>query len=226
MSERDLEHVIALYDGDIAYSDYLFGLMLDDLEQRGLLENSLIILSSDHGEMFGENNKWVHHNSLYEEVLRVPLLFRYKGVLPEGTVFDAPVDHLDVAPTILDLAGIPIPSHMRGRSLVPLMTGAQSSLPDRPIYAEMAGESDPKGDAYWIAPRMNLYAIKEDGHKLIHAQQASSVDQLYVIEESSVYERQNVIDADSVTAEALWDKLQKQFTIPVEFLFLPVVERP
>lgn len=226
LSERDLEHLLALYDGDIAYSDYLFGVMLDDLAQRGLLENSLILLSSDHGEMFGEHDKWVHHNALYEEVLRVPLLFRYSGVLPEGALFDAPVDHLDVAPTILDLVGIPIPSHMQGRSLVPLMTGAKSSLPERPIYSVMAGENDPDGNAYWIAPRMNLYAIKEDGYKLIHTQHAPDDNEMYTVEVESIYERENIADAEPDRAAALWRDLQEQFTIPTEFLFLPLVDRP
>ena len=106
LNERDLEYLIALYDGEIAYWDQQFGLMLDDLESRGLLENSLIVLTSDHGQMFGEHGKWVHRNSLYEEVLRVPLLFRQSGVLPQGQVFDMPVDHLDVTPTLLQLAGI------------------------------------------------------------------------------------------------------------------------
>ncbi|MFN2135240.1 MAG: sulfatase, partial [Candidatus Promineifilaceae bacterium] len=66
LSARDLEHLIALYDGEIAYWDQQLGLMLDDLKGRGLLENSLIVLTSDHGQMFGEHGKWVHRNSLYE----------------------------------------------------------------------------------------------------------------------------------------------------------------
>lgn len=224
LSERDLEHIIALYDGDIAYSDHFLNIMLDDLEERGLLENSLIVFSSDHGEMFGEHDKWIHRNSLYEEVLRVPLILRYDGMLPEGTVLTTPVDHLDVTPTILDLAGIPIPPHMQGRSLVPLMTGAQSSLPQRPIYALMAGENDPDSDAYWIAPRVNLYSVKEEGFKMIHTQQ-SSEDELFALEVESLYERENVADAEAERAAAMWDDLREKFSLPTEFLFLPIVDR-
>lgn len=223
LSARDLEHLIALYDGEIRYWDQQFGGMLEDLENRGLLDNSLIVLTSDHGQMFGEHGKWIHRNSLYEEVLRVPLLFRYSGVLPQGKVFEAPVDHLDVTPTVLQLAGVDIPAHMRGRSLVPLMMGEQP-LATRPIYAEMAGETDPESDAYWIAPRTNLYAIKENGRKLIHAQQIPLADQLYQVEAQSVYERQNIIEANPDEAAALWKKLQNRFAIPTEFLFLPVVQ--
>lgn len=226
LSARDLEYLIALYDGDIAYSDHLLDLMLDDLERRGLLENSLIVLSSDHGEMFGEHDKWVHHNSLYEEVLRVPLMFRYSGVLPKDVVFDEPVDHLDVTPTILDLVQIPIPSHMAGRSLVPLMTGAQPSLPERPIYAQMAGVIGPDGAPHWIAPPANMYAIKEGGDKLIHTERMSENDRLYNVENASIYEQENIIDLEPEKAEALWQKLQGEFDIPTEFLFMPVVERP
>jgi arylsulfatase A-like enzyme len=227
LSERDLEHVIALYDGDIAYSDHLLNIMLDDLSGRGLLDNSLIVFSSDHGEMFGEHDKWIHRNSLYEEVLRVPLIFRYDGVIPEGAVFDMPVDHLDVTPTILDLAGIPIPAHMRGRSLVPLMTGIEAALPERPIYALIAGETDPEGDAYWIAPRMNLFSIKDDGYKLIHQQQSDlESNELYVVEQQSIFEGENVASDQPDRAAAMWDDLQEQFSIPNKFLFLPLVGRP
>jgi arylsulfatase A-like enzyme len=225
LSERDLEHVIALYDGDIAYSDHFLNIMLDDLETRGFLENSLIVFSSDHGEMFGEHDKWIHRNSLYEEVLRVPLIFRYDGILPEATVFSPPVDHLDVTPTILDLAGIPIPPHMQGRSLVPLMTGAKTSLTERPIYALMAGENDPHGDAYWIAPRVNLYSVKEDGYKLIHTQQ-SSEHEVFAVEAESLYERENVANVEAERAAAMWGDLREKFSLPTEFLFLPIVDRP
>lgn len=225
LSDRDLEHLIALYDGDIAYWDQQLGIMMADLQQRGLLDNSLIILTSDHGQMFGEHDKWLHRNSLYEEVLRVPLLFRSSGTLPEGRIIDTPVDLLDVTPTVLDFIGIDRPEHMQGDSLVPLMNGQQTAG-QRPIYAEMAGEADPNSDAYWIAPRSNLYAIKEDGLKLIHAQQAPENDQLYEIQHGSIYEQQNLIGADPDKAEALWSNLQERFAIPTEFLFLPVLERP
>jgi len=225
LGPRDLEHLIALYDGEIAYWDQQLGLMLDDLEGRGLLENSLIVLTSDHGQMFGEHGKWVHRNSLYEEVLRVPLIFRYSGTLPQGRVFDEPVDHLDVTPTILQFAGINIPPQMRGRSLAPLMKGV-GPLQSRPIYAEMAGETDPNGDAYWIAPRTNLFSIKNDGYKLIHAQQVPQQDQLYRIEASSIYEGDNLIDTNPNMAETLWLKLQNHFAIPTEFLYLPALQRP
>jgi arylsulfatase A-like enzyme len=227
LSVRDLEHVIALYDGDIAYSDHFLNIMLDDLDQRGLLENSLIVFSSDHGQMFGEHDKWIHRNSLYEEVLRVPLIFRYDGVLPEGAVFNMPVDHLDVTPTILELAGIPIPPSMRGRSLAPLMTGKEDPFQERPIYALMAGETDPDGDGYWIAPRMNLFSIKDDGYKLIHQQQSKpESNELYWVEPQSIFEGEDVATNQPDKAAAMWNDLQKQFSIPTEFLFLPVVERP
>lgn len=70
-SARDVEHLVALYDGEIAYWDAMFGSMLDYLQARGLLSNALVIVTSDHGDMFGEHGKWTHGNSLYE------LKFRY-----------------------------------------------------------------------------------------------------------------------------------------------------
>jgi hypothetical protein len=105
------------------------------------------------------------------------------------------------------------------------MTGAKSSLTERPIYALMAGENNPDSDAYWIAPRVNLYSVKEDGYKLIHTQQ-SSEDELFAVEAESLYERENVADAEAERASAMWDDLREKFSLPTEFLFLPIVERP
>ncbi len=73
---------MALYDGEIAYWDAMFGAMLDDLSGRGLLDNALVMVTADHGDMFGEHGKWTHGNCVYEDVLRIPLLIRYPGVVP------------------------------------------------------------------------------------------------------------------------------------------------
>ncbi|MEJ2480642.1 MAG: sulfatase-like hydrolase/transferase, partial [Acidihalobacter sp.] len=104
--ERDVQHLKALYDGEISYWDEYLGKMLAFLQENQLMENTLLVITSDHGEQFGEHGKWVHANSLYEEVLRVPLYMRYDGIIPAGIVLDNPVQNFDLMPTILEWAGI------------------------------------------------------------------------------------------------------------------------
>jgi len=223
-SARDIEHLLALYDGEITYWDHELGQMAAYLDSLGLWQDSLIILTSDHGQMFGEHGKWVHRNSLYEEVLRVPLLMRYPGVLGAGQEVNAPVSNMDILPTVLELLDIDLPTTLQGQSLIPLLQGAAPE--SRKIFAELAGETDPQGDAYWIAPHTYLYSVKQDGWKYTHAQQMPQVDMLVQLGQTSVYEGSNMLAEEPEKAKQLWASLQQQFAIPTQFLFMPTVERP
>jgi arylsulfatase A-like enzyme len=222
-SQRDIEHLIALYDGEISYWDFYLGEMFKQLEASGVLDNSIVIITSDHGQMFGEHGKWVHRNSLYEEVLRVPLLISYPGTVTAGQVFTTPVNMMDITPTLLDMVDLAVPSHMDGESLLPLMQGA-AAPEDRSIISEMAGETDPNSDAYWIAPRTDLYSVKKEGWKLIHVQQARQQDELYAVRPSSVYEQENLVSQEVEKSAELFQELQEWFGVPDKFLFLPIVE--
>src|SRR5690606_28869099 len=94
------------------------------------------IVSSDHGEAFGEHDTWEHTKTLYDEMIRVPLLVRGPGVVPR--VIDEPVTLLDLGPTVLDVFRTPIPAAWAGQSLVPLLAGAtgREAELERPILAE------------------------------------------------------------------------------------------
>ncbi|MCU0242283.1 MAG: sulfatase, partial [Vicinamibacteria bacterium] len=115
-SAADLAHVLALYDGEIRYVDDEIGRILDHLRTRGMLDNTLIVITSDHGEEFLEHGSWEHQKTLYEEVIRVPLLIRGPGVT--NRYESAQVSLLDVAPTILAWAQIKPPATFRGASLL------------------------------------------------------------------------------------------------------------
>ncbi len=218
-TQRDIEHLIALYDGEISYWDYHLGVMLQRLDNMGVLDNSIIVVTSDHGQMFGEHGKWVHRNSLYEEVLRVPLLISYPGSPGVGKVIDTPVHMMDITPTLLDMVGITVPAHMDGQSLLPLLQGG-TAFENRLITSEMAGETDPQSDAYWIAPRTDLYSAKKDGWKLIHAQQAPQQDELYAVQASSIYEQGNLVTKEPEKAAELFQELQEWFGVPDQILIL------
>ena len=106
MDERDFEHVLALYDGEIRYTDDHLGQIIEALESQGLLDDTIIVVTSDHGEEFLEHRRKGHAQSLFEEVIRIPLVVRYPKGVRAGAVFDDQVRLADVAPTIVGLAGV------------------------------------------------------------------------------------------------------------------------
>ena len=135
MPKRDLEHLIALYDGEIRFTDDILGKILAEIDRRGRLDASLVVVTADHGEEFFEHGNKGHQKSLYDEVLRVPLIVRWPGRLDAGRVVDDQVRLIDVAPTIASLAGVPLSAEVQGRDLGPLMRGG--TLAAEPALCEL-----------------------------------------------------------------------------------------
>jgi len=136
ISVMDLAHMVALYDGDIAETDEHVGKILQLLQNLRLSEKTLVIVLSDHGEGFLEHGKIRHANSLYEELLHVPLIMRLPGVIPAGKRVAGNVSHVDLMPTVLGLLETPSPSRMQGIDLSPAILGDQP-VPERLIYSEL-----------------------------------------------------------------------------------------
>jgi arylsulfatase A-like enzyme len=127
VSERDLEHVRALYAGELAWTDAQVGRLLARLDELGLAERTLVVLSADHGDEFFEHGSIGHRRTLHEEVLQVPLVMRLPGVLPAGKRVAGVVSNADVLPTVLELLGLADPPGLASRSLVPLARGAEAA---------------------------------------------------------------------------------------------------
>lgn len=222
-NDRDITHLLALYDGEITYWDVYFGQLMTHLDNLGLLDNSIIIVTSDHGQMFGEHGKWTHRNSLYEEVVRVPLLIRYTGVVTAGLVVTTPVSTIDIMPTLLEWLTIPTPGNLSGASLIPLMAGT-AVTPTRPIYSEMAGTTNPTAPDYWIAPRFDLRAIRLDDWKYIYEVAFPGDNELYQVQPTSQYEVDNVINSEPAMAAFLHQSVRDYFDLPTDYLFLPTIQ--
>jgi arylsulfatase A-like enzyme len=105
------------YDAALAALDSQLGVLFDSLTARGVLNNTVVIVTSDHGEHLGDHGIDDHANSLYAQLLRVPLVVRFPGRVPNGRRIDQAVSTIDLAPTILDLAGLPANPGFVGRSL-------------------------------------------------------------------------------------------------------------
>jgi arylsulfatase A-like enzyme len=104
-SPEEVDQIVALYDAEIAYADRELGRFFDELKARDLYDRSLIILFADHGEAFYEHGRWQHTITLYEEIIRIPLILKWPGNSPVGRV-KVPVSQVSIFPTVLEAAGV------------------------------------------------------------------------------------------------------------------------
>jgi arylsulfatase A-like enzyme len=153
-TEADVQQIRALYYGGVTMADHMIGLVIDELEARGVLDDTIVVVTSDHGESLGEHGLW-EHNWMFEDNLRIPLIVRFpdrpgRPGLPAGARVTAPVSSIDLVPTLLDLMQLaPLPderslaegldprdpAHLHevrevidGRSLLPLVRGEVASV--------------------------------------------------------------------------------------------------
>ncbi len=129
------ERFIGAYTREIEFCDEWLGRMVEELQRTGLWDSSIVVLWSDHGEEFWEHEGWDHGQSLYDELLRVPLMIHVPGQR-EGRTVAAPVSLLDVMPTILELCELPVTEELQGRSLAPVLAGADAQLPPLECFLE------------------------------------------------------------------------------------------
>ncbi len=160
MMEKDVtagtrDEAIALYDGEIRYNDDYFGRLLDLLAADSLYDRSVIVYTADHGEEFLEHGDTGHGKRLWEELVRVPLLIKFPGERGGGSAVDDPVSLLDILPTLLDAAGVPL----TGDSLSGRTLAAAASPP-----FQMA-----KRDLFMEEPRdaVELIAVRRGDYKAI-----------------------------------------------------------
>ena len=122
MSAAETASEEAAYDASLASLDHDLGALFDSLDQRGLLRNTIVAVTADHGELFGEHGLYTHGNSLYSPLLHVPLILVDPRRLPAGRVVNTPVSLRDLAATLVDLAGLDA-TMLPGRSLASLAAG-------------------------------------------------------------------------------------------------------
>jgi arylsulfatase A-like enzyme len=131
---RDVAHLSALYDSEVHYVDRAIGQVLASLRPE-VLANTLVVLTADHGEELFDHGGWKHGQTLYEEQIHVPLIWRWDGHIPAGRRLAGTVRLLDVAPTLAAAAGAAPDPGWEGLDLLPVLTGA-APLAERPAFAE------------------------------------------------------------------------------------------
>lgn len=135
-NEKEIELMRKIYDASVTTVDNKIAQIIDLLKKNNLLDNTILVITSDHGEYFGEYGLLNHYFDINIPVIKIPLLISYPPALPQGIRISKPVQILDIMPTILDLTGIRL-NHdgtMSGRSLLSLLKG---SYTDKPILAEL-----------------------------------------------------------------------------------------
>ncbi len=158
------------YDGEIAFVDAQIGRLIDHLRERGALDRTIALVTADHGESLGEHGEETHGVFIYDSTLRVPWILAGPGV-PTGRVPQVVARGVDVLPTLLDLAGVPAPTSIDGRSLRSALDG--QPLADEPVYVESLLASRNFGwaalrgirDAKWKyidAPSREVYDLTSD----------------------------------------------------------------
>jgi arylsulfatase A-like enzyme len=192
---EDKAVMVELYDGEIAYNDVYFGQLLSEIDALGLRDNSVVILSSDHGDEFWEHGGYQHGHSLYDELIRIPFIMRGPGLFAEPRRITDDVQHLDLMPTLLDLAGRSAPASAQGRSLLPLLRG------DTPAEEHTAYSF---AEALFLNEEQK--AIRGGGLKLIHSPSSDRIELYNLLRDPS--EQHNLTESDPAQTEKLYVLLQ------------------
>ncbi len=131
---------IGAYDHEIAFTDHHIGRVIDELKARGLYEKTIIVITGDHGEGFGEHGIDLHGYHLYAAQTKVPLIIRIPGTTP--SVVTMPASHVDVLPTLANLTGAPSTDEMLGRSLLGVITGEEDKDQERYVFQQLSYENN------------------------------------------------------------------------------------
>jgi arylsulfatase A-like enzyme len=157
----DAEYIVAQYDGAVAYMDACIANIFATVAALGIEEETLIVITSDHGETLADHDCYFDHHSMYDQTLHVPLVFRWPGKAPEGRRFGDICQLKDVTPTILDLLGIKTRIKFDGRSLAPLWRG-EARVQEPEFYITECTWMRKHG---WRTPEWKLiHALEPDFH--------------------------------------------------------------
>jgi arylsulfatase A-like enzyme len=174
----DRERMIAQYDGDVAFGDREFGRFVRELKAAGLYDDALLVFLADHGEEFLDHGRWLHGRSLFDELIRVPLVVKFPGRRGAGTRVGQQVQGVDVVPTVLEAMGMPLPADLMGE---PLQRELGDRAKPRPALAEISHRG-------FVA-----HGVRTDGDKYVRRFSPDD-DELYFDLRRDPKEQTNVAD--------------------------------
>lgn len=190
---KDLNHIMSLYDGEIKYVDEWIGKLMGELEMLGVADNTLIVLTADHGEEFNEHGGNHHGRTLYDESTYVPLIFRLPGKVPEEKVIKTQVSLVDILPTVLDVLGIETDAkEWQGMSILPLIQGEDSNH-RKEVFIESQ------------ARNKNLKAVRTKEFKFVYDFQTQEKELYNLVQDPA--EKNNLIKTQTQKAGELEQRL-------------------
>jgi arylsulfatase A-like enzyme len=162
-----MDPVVAAYDGELAAVDHELGRLLDAIARRGEASNTLVVVAGDHGESLGEHGVWYDHGGdLFSPVARVPLVFRWPGVLPEGVVVTELVELTDLAPTVRSLLGLP-GAEGDGMDLAAVWSGGEGRGFSRSICLDRKANRAERAENPAARPHWRQAAIRRENSLVV-----------------------------------------------------------
>lgn len=158
---------LAFYYAYVSQIDYNIGRVLDELDELGLADHTIVVYTADHGEMMAEHGAWTKGSTGYEATIHVPMIVRLPGVIRPGTRVGELACSIDLLPTLLDAAGLDVPANVQGRSLIPLARGEAKDW-RRYAVSELGGSVD--NQVLTITSRTHKYVRFKRGGKVEHEQ--------------------------------------------------------
>lgn len=155
LPEDEHDRIVAAYDDEVRYMDHLIGDLVATLKERGRAGNTSIMFTADHGEMFGQHNCYLHSYHMYEQTLHLPMIIHSPRVPVKKVYDDRPFTHIDIAPTLMDLAGLQVPKDLPGKSMIAAMADPDGHR-ERILFSQ------------YNAHGVRREAVRNARHKLVH----------------------------------------------------------
>jgi arylsulfatase A-like enzyme len=176
---------LALYYGFVSQIDYNIGRMIQELEALGLLENTIVVYTADHGEMMSEHQSWTKGLTGYDATIRVPLIIRDATTFTGGQKTEKLAGSIDLLPTLLDLAGLEIPENIQGVSLRP--SNLEKENWRKYIFSEIGRDTE-----------NNVVTVRSQTHKYVHFRKdaQTTYEQFFDLEKDP-WEMTNLVDDPS-----------------------------
>lgn len=201
MPKRELENMIAQYDGKIFYHDSNLKFLFNHLKKLNLINKTIVVITADHGEEFYEHKGWAHGHSLFDELIHVPLIFYCPGYIPKGKRIPAFVEQVDVFPTICNLAGVnnklELPYEIEGVDLSNLFSSRQYRNEREYIFSEFTS-ADGKNSASCLRTKI---------FKAIELKYENRIERILLNLISDPLEKNNIYDKESQICNELFERI-------------------
>ncbi len=217
ISDREIEVLRSLYDGEVNYIDSCLGQLIEHLKSLDIFDNTLLVITSDHGDLLGEHGLLHHHFALYEPLIKVPLILKFPDLFMKGKRYSGLVQTMDILPTLidyLDIKWMDISREMQGESLLKLMKkkeGREFTISERSDWSpstkeKMVSLKKRHPDFDWDKYVHEIIALRTKEYKYIWSSEGKH--ELYDLRQDPS-ESNNIVTIENEKASELKNRLEK-----------------